>query len=604
MGKLNKIWKSIREYRTDSIYFNGLIKIILPVMLLIIAFTVIVFALLKNSMKKETEYNLEKFNQVYVDMADTIFKESEKIVKNIAMEDDVRNYIVFGSNNLLNEENYQRLKTIISAYKIVNEYIDSIYIYTEKNNQIFVDSQNILVERCSDMGWLESVNSDKTDEIQFISRLKDNLYPQLISVADTVNVSGYKGVIVLNINAEKIDELTGIHGEAEKYIIKNGEVLYQNDFSKSKKYTSSEKNAKRMLGMEQGSYTDRNYFLMKTDSGMFNWSYVYIENLSQYGRSSAAMMIVIILMIFIIFTVIFFVVNTVMNELYGHMNVLDSILKGNVDPKTVDNSSWELKNISKKILRIIDSNENIKKELGKSVKMLNETKIKTLQMQINPHFLYNSLNAVYMQTVDDFSVTHKSSTMVLRLSELLSGYLDIDRDIVTVKEEIKYSKIYVDFMNERRYDNICKMIWDIDESIYCYMIPKFTLQPIIENAFYHGVVCSGDSVDGIITIRAGISEDKLYFEVVDNGVGMSESRVKEINEDLESDENSYDRRHIGLKNVNTRLKILFGNDCGVHVESEEGKYSKITIRLGACSDIPKESNDISEENAKRGEMID
>lgn len=578
---LKKIWNSIKIYRTNSIYYNGFIKIVLPIMLLMILLTIIVFNLLQSSFEKETEYNLEKFNQVYVDMADDIFKQGEKIVKNISVDENVQNYIVLGSNNLLLKDNLQKLKTILSSYKIVNDYIDSIYIYSEKNQQIFVDDANISVERCDDMNWVELIDDNNIGNIQFVSRVKSDIYPNLISVAKIVEVSGCRGVIVLNINAEKIDELTGIHGNAEKYIIKNKKILYSNNFEVSERYIKNDEQAEFLFEGSENEivkHKDGNLFFIKSDSSIFNWSYVYVEDLSMYTENSRIILMVIVVLILIILIVIFFIVNTTMTELYGHVNILENVLGENVDKKILDSSSEELKKITQKILIIIDMNTNIKEELSKNVKQLNETKIKTLQMQINPHFLYNSLNAIYMQTVDDFTQKHKSSQMVLKLSELLSGYLDIDRDIVTIREEIKYSKIYIDFMNER-YDHICQIKWDIDESFYDYIIPKFTLQPILENAFYHGIVCNIDKSNGVVSIRTYVKEKYIYFEVIDNGMGIPEEKLKEICNGLSDDNISYENKHIGLKNVNTRLKLLFDSTCGISIESKYGSYTKITVKL-------------------------
>ena len=186
--------------------------------------------------------------------------------------------------------------------------------------------------------------------------------------------------------------------------------------------------------------------------------------------------------------------------------------------------------------------------------LLRRTEIKSLQSQINPHFLYNTLDSIkWMAKLEKVDAIPE---IVTKLGELLQRGMNVEETIVSVSEEVSIIKSYI-FIQKIRYQDRFDYILDIEPSILDYQMPKFILQPLVENAIVHGIESS--SAKGTIEIRGWSDEEKLYFTVRDTGKGFDFDVHQYIEQNkLES---------IGLSNVNRRLELHYGDNFGLMFES-------------------------------------
>lgn len=156
-----------------------------------------------------------------------------------------------------------------------------------------------------------------------------------------------------------------------------------------------------------------------------------------------------------------------------------------------------------------------------------------------------------------------------------------DGSLVMIREELTHIAHYVTIQNVRYYGSI-QMKYEIDENLLQYAMPKMILQPIVENAFFHGLAEIEE--DGVITIRIGSQEEDICIEVCDNGTGMDQSMVRSLME--EKHETGNGGRGIGLYNVQRRIQLHFGEPYGIQVKSEVGKGTTFAILLPAISCLP------------------
>lgn len=200
---------------------------------------------------------------------------------------------------------------------------------------------------------------------------------------------------------------------------------------------------------------------------------------------------------------------------------------------------------------------------------LRKTELKALQAQINPHFLYNTLDAIAWMCEEE---RHKDAVdMVNALARLFRISISRGHELISIEKEIEHAKSYLKIQNFR-YKNQFIYRFDVDEACLSYMCNKITLQPIIENAIYHGIDRMVD--EGLIQIRIFQKDEKIVFEVEDNGVGMTEEQCQEI---LKKD--AGDKAGIGIKNVNDRIKIYFGEEYGIKIRSELDEGTCVTITM-------------------------
>lgn len=208
-------------------------------------------------------------------------------------------------------------------------------------------------------------------------------------------------------------------------------------------------------------------------------------------------------------------------------------------------------------------------KLGKEVK---NAELKALQSQINPHFLYNTLDMInwmaYRNMNKEISIAVKNLAKFYKLS------LNKGKDIVTIKDEVEHSKLYVNLQN-MRYDNRITLTTRLDENLMNCSIPKITFQPIIENSINHGILERGME-KGSILISGYISQNNLIIQISDDGIGIEKEVLPLIlkENNLQTKGSGY-----GLKNINQRIKVLYGESYGLSFTSNYGFGTTVEITL-------------------------
>jgi two-component system sensor histidine kinase YesM len=206
-----------------------------------------------------------------------------------------------------------------------------------------------------------------------------------------------------------------------------------------------------------------------------------------------------------------------------------------------------------------------------------EAQLKALQSQINPHFLYNTLDTIKWMIMSGDS--EMSVWMVNSLSRYFRLSLNKGKDIVPLQDEVDLVMTYLG-IQQKRFKNVFTVTSHLEPEALTYSVPKLLLQPIVENALYHGVRGKSDN-SGIIDIRVEMDEGDIIAEIYDNGEGMSEEKIRDImNKNNES--GGY-----GIKNVDERIKLFCGKEYGISVFSAQGRGTTVSMRLKALK-LPKD----------------
>ena len=215
----------------------------------------------------------------------------------------------------------------------------------------------------------------------------------------------------------------------------------------------------------------------------------------------------------------------------------------------------------------------IEERVEREQKKLRKAEFEVLQAQINPHFLYNTLDAIVWSA--EAGNQKQVVKMVGSLSDFFRTSLNKGKEIVTIKEELQHVRSYLE-IQQIRYMDILSYDIDVAEDIFGYVIPKITIQPIVENALYHGI--KNKRGGGKILVTGRDLGNYIYISVKDNGIGIEEKRLAEIRDSLEKD-NLTDGQVYGLYNVNERIKLEFGDEYGLSIESMYGEYTAVNIKL-------------------------
>lgn len=211
-----------------------------------------------------------------------------------------------------------------------------------------------------------------------------------------------------------------------------------------------------------------------------------------------------------------------------------------------------------------------------------EAELKALQSQINPHFLFNTLEAInWMAQLNNVP---EISDTVSDLSDLMEASIGRDDRLITIEEEFKYADKYIS-LQKRRFGDKIELIKDIQPDVYGIQIPRLLIQPLIENAVYHGI--ERNRGRGTIRLNAyRVEKGRVCVEVIDNGAGMGPEELEELNARLAMDNDTYfknlggkKRTSIGIENVNRRIKLFYGEEYGLKIESRVGEFTKVTVTI-------------------------
>lgn len=209
-----------------------------------------------------------------------------------------------------------------------------------------------------------------------------------------------------------------------------------------------------------------------------------------------------------------------------------------------------------------------------------------LQNQINPHFLYNTLDSIRSEALKNKQVV--IAEMIERLSKFFRYSISSRGNFVRLSEEVNHINDYI-YIQKFRFEDRFELYMNIENNdLLNYYIPKMILQPIVENSISHGLESKLET--GIIEININSTENKLYITVCDNGVGMPIKQLNELNEKLHSHHTTElplgnNRTGIALTNVNDRIHICYGDEYGLRIRSIEGIGTQIEIIVPLVDDI-------------------
>ena len=237
-----------------------------------------------------------------------------------------------------------------------------------------------------------------------------------------------------------------------------------------------------------------------------------------------------------------------------------------------------MKSIAQKMAAIISTNKRLKESLEEMVQEFSGLQNTALQYQMNPHFLYNTLNLASVYLAKEVGPRHDAVTLIRKLSEILRYSLNSEDDLVPLQEELAYVKIYLEIL-EKRYRGNFEVSWQIPKELLGEMVLRMSIQPLVENAVYHGIQPKGG---GMITIGALREENNLKIWVVDDGVGMEPQEIDQLNELIRQEK--LHSKHIGLANIHRRLQLLFGARYGLVIASEKNSGVRVCMTFPALKE--------------------
>ena len=253
--------------------------------------------------------------------------------------------------------------------------------------------------------------------------------------------------------------------------------------------------------------------------------------------------------------------------------VTDEIAKGNLSVRANVNTGVEATALSNSMNTMIDKINELLEQVTTEQIRLRKAEFELLQAQINPHFLYNTLDAIIW--LAEAGEQKRVVGMVRNLSDFFRTSLNQGKDINSIKEEMLHVKSYLEIQHVR-YQDILSYDIEVPESLYIYSIPKITIQPLVENALYHGI--KNKRGMGHISIRGQAGEKDFTITVTDDGIGIDETRLRQVQSGIQNKVLT-GKDFYGLYNVCERIRLNFGEEYGIFIESVYGEGTSVRVIL-------------------------
>lgn len=582
MNKIKNIWFNIRHFKFNSIFLRTFLFI---TVLTVIPFIVLSIMFYSNTLKNIREEITLENSYIFdnsVNIIDRTLMEVDTLTSSLASNESTQLYTI----NNVNTDSFKTISQLAKTLPIIYRYIDSIYIYSEPTDTVIMDNNSIPLSDLSDTDWINAYRAVTSPKGTIIPRSKNNVYPQLITIIKPIYVAGEKkGAIITNINAQSIynsmlyqqykDGRLFFLVNADNKIIISSELSYFNTYPDDigLNTLTIESNPKNSVY----EINDKNYVVLSGDSTISDYKYISAYPLELYEHKLSTMKLQIIGILLLLMIIIFILAYVASVRSYSPLNEIISFLDNSQPPadSIEEEDKNELMYIINSIQTHIDDKTKMAEILEERMKLLRKSQYDMLQTQINPHFLYNTLETINWMAYNMSNSENPVSKSLINLASffrntLTSGYF------VSIENEIKYTKEYVNIL-ALRYGDLFDIEWDIDESILSYTIIKICLQPIIENAVYHGIKQKNDK--GLIKIKGLCDDNNIILIVSDDGVGIEKDDLDELNKTLSETSFTNEKSHIGLSNVNQRIKIIFGDSYGIHVESTVGVGTDVYVTI-------------------------
>ena len=241
-------------------------------------------------------------------------------------------------------------------------------------------------------------------------------------------------------------------------------------------------------------------------------------------------------------------------------------------------SNDEMETLARSFNSMVGEIKNLIEDIHIEQENAKDAELRLLQEQINPHFLYNTLDAIVWMT--EAGENQKAITVIQELSNFFRISLSKGQSEISIGNERDHVKSYLE-IQRFRYQDILDYEIKFDEDILEYRIQKLTLQPIVENALYHGI--KNKRGRGTITVTGEKQDDDIIFKVEDNGIGMKPEELENLRSLISGKINVEEKNGYGMANVEKRLEMLYGKNYGMSVESEYEKGTTVTVKIPAVA---------------------
>lgn len=479
------------------------------------------------------------------------------------------------------------LQTTDLSYKSIYAklYMDADWVYVDKS--VYFGDINSFEEKHTNFNksksrniWTQPENLVLTlnePQLSVVSVLR-----KIISSNDYTQIIGIVRVSMESIYFDEIINQVDITKDGLVMLVNSKfEVISTSNEAKLKKINSQSSEIFPLLTKEEYDWCDlqlgsESYFVKTEIVNGTDWYMISLIPMDEINEPAEK---VFLIMIFTMFCILIFAVfgsYIISNRFFARIRHLcdhmTGVRLGKIKSIELKNDSFEIDMLYGSFNYMTDEIKELMRKQYLDGLAVKNAEIRALQEQINPHFLYNTLDLI------NWRAMHSNAPDIAEIAQTLAKYyklsLSSGRNIVTIKEELAHVEIYVRIQNFR-FKNRIHLELKMNNEIKQYAITKIVLQPLVENSILHGIMANNREISGEIKIEAYKENEVIVIAVSDNGIGMSVSQINQLITEREP------AKGYGVYNINQRLKLLYGSEFGLRYASSAKHGTTVYVRIPA-----------------------
>lgn len=597
MGLLRKAWDGISSYFGNMSLLKKLtlayaIAILIPT----ISIGSYTYIQLQNYLRKEIAQTArQNLLQIKTDI-DRKVAITRSIANGIAFNQDVQNLLYYGMEFTPEalEHFFDSVSTPIDyALNFSEANIFQIGVYFV-NASVPENTHFFREERLKNEDWYQTFKESKKDEIWIYpaasERFKNNgvnVETRVLKmVRKIIALDGsYLGVIMLDILEE--DMFSSLHVEVQ------GREIYVTDNKNQITYPAGQRDSYIPLAVSQQIASGYSYHKKG------NVLYIYenieplnirlinkipVQELQRYSSlSSTYMIVVVIIGVLLLEVFTYFLLKLIFSRLHQIVKIMKVVAKGNFDIRIPVKRKDEVGQLANDFNILIEKINELIADVIKKETAQKDAQLAALQYQINPHFIYNTIDTFRMRL--ELEGNYEMAEAITYFGKMMRYNINRNSQYATMREEVDYIGKYIT-LQKLRYGNRLELQVDLPPALADAKIIRFMLQPIVENSLKHGI----DETDRTLCIHISFAqaEDYIVIHITDNGNGINRRHLERLNKRFkypeEMDIKDAGDKNIGLMNINKRLKLFYGEEYYIQMESIVGEYTRTIIQIPYITD--------------------
>ncbi|NQX62662.1 cache domain-containing sensor histidine kinase [Paenibacillus qinlingensis] len=598
-------WRRLSQhYRMKHVNHQIFVLMILIITVPLLIISVIIYFFSIQAVKNEYQ---SSSNLILTNLSfniDQYLQSIEKGTLNAQMDGQLQNalehWVADGDENS-NDQRIQYGNTIehfVSSIEMTIKNVDSVQIYA--GSRVFYSANfnrsDYDVEDFTHEDWYLQTQQSKGGIVLFGTHLpfhRVNAKDPVISIARVINKVGSKqplGVMLIDIRLDSLREILKLSETSKRnftIIDSHGASIYNSESTSANAnvpITLENQKLQTVLSAENGSFyayfAGANSFINFVTSPYSGWKVIQSIDEKEMTKQAEILIKIILALAFLSLGTAVLFMFILSARVTKPIILLSRKVKmvglGNFDVDLSSDRQDEFGVLYQGIRKMLEDLQNYIERSSMAKAQQKVAQYGALKSQINPHFLANVLETIQMKAI--ISGQRDVGEMVGILGRLFRIHIQTGKETVTLQEELIHIRLYVKIQQLRFGDKI-QYREELSVNSETLQVLHFSLQPLIENAFVHGLERSSQS--GLLEVSSDISGDDLLIQIKDNGVGMDEIKLGQLRNRLAQPSDTLDETHIGIKNVHDRIVFYFGDSYGVEVESQLGEGTIVRIRIPA-----------------------